>query len=105
MKTIKLTMEGKNKTLIDKIATKMETMFNEFQIYMMRSTNELVQVYNQINNSLTITLRDYHRYAMKLLIQQLNQIQGTTIQLKHNFTPKIDKMDFQDINIRTTHLK
>ena len=34
---------GKQRTLINKIDTRMETMFKEFQTYLMRSTTELVQ--------------------------------------------------------------
>ena len=37
-------MEEDNKSLLNKIDTKMETMFIEFQTYMMKSTNELVQM-------------------------------------------------------------
>ena len=43
METQKTTMDENNKSLLKKIDTKIETMFLEFQIYMMKSTNELVQ--------------------------------------------------------------
>ena len=43
METLKTTMKENNKSLLNKIVTKMETMFIEFQTYMMKSTNELVQ--------------------------------------------------------------
>ena len=36
-------MKENIKSLLNKIDTKMETMFIEFQTYMMESTNELVQ--------------------------------------------------------------
>ena len=43
METLKTTMDENNKSLLNKIDTKMETMFLEFQTYMMKSTNDLVQ--------------------------------------------------------------
>ena len=43
METLKTTMKENNKSLLNKIVTKMETMFIEFQTYMMKSTNEIVQ--------------------------------------------------------------
>ena len=46
METLKLTMKENNKTIINNIDTKMETIFKEFQIYLIRSTAELVQIVN-----------------------------------------------------------
>ena len=43
METLKTTMDENNKYLLNKINTKIETMFLEFQTYMMKSTNNLVQ--------------------------------------------------------------
>ena len=43
METLQTTMDENNKSLLIKIDTKMETMFLEFQTYMMKSTNDLVQ--------------------------------------------------------------
>ena len=40
-----MTMEESNTSLINKIDIKMEKMFREFQTYMMRSTNELVHIF------------------------------------------------------------
>ena len=42
MATLKLTMEENSKTLNNKIDSKMETIFKEFQTYLMRSTTKLV---------------------------------------------------------------
>jgi len=42
METIKTTMDENNKSLLNKIDTKMETMFLEFQTYVMKSTNKLL---------------------------------------------------------------
>ena len=36
-------MKENNKSLLNKIDTKIETMFIDFQTYMIKSTNELVQ--------------------------------------------------------------
>lgn len=43
METLKKTMEENNTYLIIKIDTKMESMFKEFQTYLMRTTTEIVQ--------------------------------------------------------------
>ena len=43
METLKTTMDENNTSLLNKIDTTMETMFLEFQAYMMKSTNDLVQ--------------------------------------------------------------
>ena len=43
METLQTTLDENNKSLLNKIDTKMETMFLEFQTYMMKSTNDLVQ--------------------------------------------------------------
>ena len=43
METLKTTMDENNTSLLNKIDTKMETMFLEFQTYMMKSTNDIVQ--------------------------------------------------------------
>ena len=43
METLKTTMDKNNKSLHNKNDTKIETMFLEFQTYMMKSTNNLVQ--------------------------------------------------------------
>ena len=42
METIKTTMDENNKSLLNKIDTKMETVFLEFQTYVMKSTNKLL---------------------------------------------------------------
>ena len=42
METIKTTIEENNKSILNKIDTKMKTTFLEFQIYTMYSTNELL---------------------------------------------------------------
>ena len=44
MVTLKLTIEENQKNLINKIYSKRETMFKEFQTYFMRTTTELVQI-------------------------------------------------------------
>ena len=41
METLKTTIDENNTSLLNKIDTKMETMFLEFQTNMMKSTNEL----------------------------------------------------------------
>ena len=43
METLKTTMDENNKSLLNKIDTEIETMFFEFQTYMMKFTNDLVQ--------------------------------------------------------------
>ena len=43
METLKTTMDENNRSLLNKIDTKIETMFLEFQTYTMKSTNKLVQ--------------------------------------------------------------
>ena len=43
METLKTNMKENNTSLLNNLDTKMETMFIEFQTYMMKSINELVQ--------------------------------------------------------------
>ena len=43
MEILKTTMDENNISLLNKIYTKMETMFLEFQTYVMKSTNDLVK--------------------------------------------------------------
>lgn len=43
METLNLIMEEHNKTLINKIYSKIENIFKYFQIHLMRTTTKLVQ--------------------------------------------------------------
>ena len=59
METFQTTMDEHNNSLLNKIDTKIERMFLEFQTYMMKSTTELVQ-------SLNINQQTPHHNAERL---------------------------------------
>ena len=101
METTKTTMDENNKSLLNKFDTKMETMFLEFQTYMMKSTDELVhslqtntqppnnnvarltQVYDEVTILVTKSNTSHNDSTQALLDTRQNTFSGYT----HPFHP------------------